>query len=229
MIVSVRAEGSFALSPPVTVPDTVTLLSSATVVSFTAEIVTSPVLVVAFAAMVSVVAVDRVKFPDAAGGTAAAETVIVVAALAVRSSVAVTVDTPPFSEIDDGASASVTCGVSSSVIISVRVSGGTTPVTMPETFTDFVAARTALSVAVIVTVPVLVVAFAAMVSVFALDRVKSPDAAGDTAVAETVIVVAVVAVLSSVAVTVVTPPFSEIDAGDKTNVAVGGAGNSANP
>ena len=56
---------------------------------------------------------------------------------------------------------------------------------------------------------------------------KSPDAAGDTAVAATVIVAAVVAVRSSVAVTVDTPPFSEINAGDKTNVAVGG--NSANP
>ena len=119
-------------------------------------------------------------------------------------------------------------GVSSSVIVSVTAAGGTTPVTVPETVTDFGTARTTLSLAVIVTTPVLVVAFAAMVSVVAVDKVKSPDAAGDTA-AETVIVVAVVAVRSSVAVTVVMPPFSEIDAGDKTNVAVGSAGNSANP
>ena len=44
---------------------------------------------------------------------------IVVAAVAVRSSVAVIVETPAFSEIDAGDKTNVTCATSSSVIVSV--------------------------------------------------------------------------------------------------------------
>ena len=100
MIVRVTSSGADARLPAATVPDTVTRLSGASVVSFTDVIVTVPVLVVTLAAIVSVVVADSVKSPATAGDTASAETVIVVAVVAGRFSVAVTVETLAFSEID---------------------------------------------------------------------------------------------------------------------------------
>ena len=86
-------------------------------------------------------------------------------------------------------------GSSSSSMVSVTSDGfPTSPVAVPETVTDLFGASMLLSDAVIVTVPVLVVAFAAMVSVCVLDSVKSPDTAGATAAADTVIVVAALVV-----------------------------------
>ena len=114
VIVRVTSDGADAILPPVAVPDTVTRLSGASVVSFTDVIVTVPVLVVTLAAIVSVVAVDSVKSPATAGDTASAETVIVVASVAGRSSVAVIVETPPSSEIDVGDKTNITCATSSS-------------------------------------------------------------------------------------------------------------------
>ena len=70
MIVRVTSDDSDAILPPVTVADTVTRLSGASVVSFTDVIVTVPVLVVTLAAIVSVVAADSVKSPATAGDTA---------------------------------------------------------------------------------------------------------------------------------------------------------------
>ena len=61
-----------------------------------------------------------VKSSATAGDTAEAETVTVTASLDSALSVAVTVLSPPFSEIEDGVSTRLTVGVpSSSVIVSV--------------------------------------------------------------------------------------------------------------
>ena len=121
-MVSVASDGAAAPSPPATVAETVTDLSGASVALSTAATVTVPVLVVEPIAMVSVFALDRPKSPDTAGDTAAADTVTVVASLAALSSVAVTVATPPFSEIDAGDSASDTTGLSSSMTVTVTAS-----------------------------------------------------------------------------------------------------------
>ena len=80
--------------------------------------------------------------------------------------------------------------------------------------------------AVIVTVPVLVVAPAAIVSVALALSAKSELVAGDTGVAETVIVVAALDARFRLAVTVVVPPFSPTEAGDKARVTVGGSSSS---
>ena len=131
---------------------------------------------------------------------------------------------PLYSEIEDGLSTSVTVGVlSSSVMVSVWSEGFETPppLAVADTVTVLVAAETELSTAVIVTVPVLVVEPAAIVSVVFVDKLKSPDTAGLTAVAETVTVTAALDVPDSVAVTVLEPPFSEIEDGLSTSVTVG--------
>ena len=82
--------------------------------------------------------------------------------------------TPPFSVTEDGVSTRLTVGAaSSSVIVSVWPGGADTPlppVAEPETVTVLSGASTMLSTAVTVTVPVLVVAPAAIVSVVPLWR-----------------------------------------------------------
>ena len=141
------------------------------------------------------------------------------AALEGCESVADTVVVPPFSGIEEDASASATVGASSSsMMVSVLAAGFATPLaplTVAETVTDLFGESVASSVAEIVTVPVLAVDPAATVSVFAVESEKpSPEAA----------IVSVTAALDapeSVAVTVDTPPFSEIKAGDRARVAVG--------
>ena len=220
VIVSVWFEG-FDTPPPLAVPDTVTDLLSVSTVLFTAVIVTVPVLLVAPDAIVSRLFVDRLKSPDTAGLTALAETVTDTAALEAPDSVAVTVLTPPFSEIEVGLSTSVTVGVaSSSVMVSVWFAGFDTPppLAAPDTVTVLFGASTLLFTAVIFTSPVLVFCPDAIVSVVFVDRLKSPDTAGLTALAETVIVTAAVAAVDSVAVTVLSPPFSEIEVGLSTSV-----------
>ena len=80
-------------------------------------------------------------------------------------------------------------GSSSSAMVSVTSDGfANSPVAVPETVTNLSGAMSPLSTAVIVTVPVLVVAFAAMISVVPVS-VKSVPAPGEV---ETVIVVAAV-------------------------------------
>ena len=80
--------------------------------------------------------------------------------------------TPPFSVTEDGDSTRLTAGaLSSSVIVSVRDDGADTPLppdAEPETVTVLSGASTALFTAVRVTVPVLVVWPAAIVSVVPL-------------------------------------------------------------
>ena len=223
VMVSVWLEG-FETPPPLAVADTVTVLFAAFTELSTAVIVTVPVLVVAPAAIDSVLFADRLKSPDTAGLIALAETVTVTTALEVPDRVAVTVLDPPFSEIEAGLRTSVTVGApSSSVMVSVWFEGFETlpPLATPDTVTVLFAASTELSTAVIVTVPVLAVLPAAIVSVVLVDKLKSPDTAGLTALAETVTVTAALDAEDSVAVTVLDPPFSEIEDGLNTSVTVG--------
>ena len=223
VIVSVWDDGAETPWPPVTEPETVTVLSDASTALFTAVTVTVPVLVVWPDAIVSV-APASVKSPETAGDTADADTVTTTDALDAPLSAAVTVLIPPFSPIDDGLSTRLNVGApSSSVIVSVWDDGAETPwppVTEPETVTVLSGASTALFTAVTVTVPVLVVWPDAIVSV-APNSVKSPETAGDTADAETVTTTDALDVPLSAAVTVLTPPFSPIDDGLSTRLNVG--------
>ena len=91
-------------------------------------------------------------------------------------------------------------------MVRVTSEGEVTPAlfcALPDTVTALSAELTELSTAVIVTVPVLVVAPAAIVSTGLLLNVKSPATAFAPGVAETVIVVAAVDARVKVAVTVV--------------------------
>ena len=220
------ASGGFAtLLPPAAVPETVTVLFGASVGLSTAVTVTVPVLVIEPAAMVRVVVALKVKSPCTAPVPAAAEIVTVTASLDAPDSVAVTADTPPSSVIDEGASTSATVGKSSSSVMVRVTSGGSAtllpPVAVPETVTDLFGESTVLPFAVTVTVPVLVTSPAAMVRVVALDRPKSAATAPVPADAETVTVTAALDAPDSVAVTVDTPPVSEIEVGDSTSATVG--------
>ena len=220
VMVSVWFEG-FDTLPPLAAPDTVTVLFGASTLLLFAVIVTVPVLAVAPAAIVRTLSVDRLKSPATAGLTALAETVTVTAALDACDSAAVTVLTPPFSEIEVGLSDSVTVGVlSSSVMVSVWFEGFDTPppLAVADTVTVLFGASTELPTAVIVTAPVLAVAPDAIVRTLFVDTLKSPATAGLTAVAETVTVTAALAAVDSVAVTVLTPPLSEIEDGVNTSV-----------
>ena len=225
VIVRVWLDGADTPRPPEAVADTVTDLSGASTALFTALILTVRVLVVAPAAMVSVSFVLSVKSAAAAGDTAAADTTSVTFSLDGALSVAVTVVESPFSEIEAGLSTRVTVGVaSSSVIVRVRLDGADTPrppVAVADTVTDLSGASTALFTALILTVRVLVVAPAAIVSVSFELSVKSAATAGDTAVADTTSVTFSLDAALSVAVTVVESPFSEIDDGLSTSDTVG--------
>ena len=95
-----------------------------------------------------------------------------------------------------------------------------------DTVTVLSGASTLLSTPVMVTTPVLAVASAAIVSVVLVLSAKSPATAGDTAVADTVTVVAWLDAPLSVAVTVLTPPFSVTEAGLSTSVTLGVASSS---
>ena len=232
-IVSVTSSASVMPWAFVAVPDTVTLLFGASTPLSSAVIVTVPVLVFAPAAIVSISFVLRLKSSETAGDTADADTVIVVSALEGRSSVAVTVLAfpAPLSSIVPGVSASVTVGAgSSSVIESVTSSGFTMPwvfVAAPRTVTLLSGESTSLSAAVIVTVPVLDIEPATIVSVSFVLRLKSSETAGDTADADTVIVVSALEGRSSAAVTVVEPPFSPMDSGSSASVTFGAGSSSA--
>ena len=85
------------------------------------------------------------------------------------------------------------------------------PDTVAEIVTCLSEVPTSLSTAVMVTVPLLVCEPAAMVSVLFVLRLKSDEVAGDTAVAATVRVTAWLDTALSVAVTLLVPPFSEIE------------------
>ena len=220
----VATDGAPTPRPPDADADTDTRFVPDTTESSTAVTVTRPVLVVALAAMVSVFPV-RVKSPDTAGDTAAADTVNVVASVVGCDSTAVTVERPPFSMIAGGVSTRVAVAVaSSSVRVRVAFAGSAAPCppdAAPETVTLLSGASTALSFAVTVTTPALVVEPAAMVRVVAVLRAKSAAAAPVPAAAATVTVNAALDAPDKVAVTVETPPDSEIEDGPRTKLNVG--------
>ena len=231
VIVNVTLDGADTPLPPdIALADTVTSLFGASTEFPFALTVTTLELVVSPAVIVSFVALDSVKSSASVPAPAAAATVTVTAALDAPESVAVTVDTPLLSEIDDGDSPSATVGsVSSSSSVNVTLDGAATPLppeTVPETVTDLSGESTEFPTAVTVTVPVLVVSPDAIVNVSALDNVKSPATAPAPAAAPTVTVTAALDVLSSVAVTVDTPPLSETDVDDSPSVTVGGPSSS---
>ena len=84
-----------------------------------------------------------------------------------------------------------------------------------------------MSLAAIVTVPLPVVCVAGMVRVVFPPSEKSAATAGSTGAAEISIVVSSLEGWSSVAVTVLEPPFSEIAAGDRVSITVGVASSSS--
>ena len=227
VIVNVTSEGAATPLPPdIAVAETVTDLSGASTELSFAVTVTTPVLAVEPAAIVNVSALDNEKSPDAAGDTAAASTVTVTASLDAHESVAVTVDTPLPSDTDVGDSPSATVGsASSSVSVNVTPEGAATPLppeTVAETVTDLSGESTEFPFAVTVTVPVLVVSPDAIVNSSALDNVKSPATAPVPAAAPTVTVTASLDTPPErVAVTVDTPPLSEIDDDDSPSATVG--------
>ena len=131
--------------------------------------------------------------------------------------------TPPFSWIDDGLSARFTVGVPSSSVMVRRTSSGfdtPPPLAVPDTVTVLLGASTLLSTAVMVTVPVLAVRPAAMVRVVPA-WVKSPGTAGLTADDDTVTVTVRLDAPDRLAVTLLTPPASEIEAGLSAKLTVG--------
>ena len=204
--------------PPAAVAETVTCLAGESVSLSLAVTVTSPLLAVAPAAMVSVVPAERVK-------SSAAVTVTVTASLDVPDSAAVTDATPPFSEIEVWDRARVRVGrSSSSVSVSATAAGAlTSPFACPETNMRLSGESVSLPTAVMVTVPVLTVAPAAKASSGVADRVASDAMAPAPGATVTVTVAADSAALSSVAVTVVTPPVSEMVEDVSASAALGRA------
>ena len=167
-----------ATPPPDTVPTPWPLASTAVTVTCRSAASTSLSTAASAAPSALDVAPATITIRDAAPepteyAPAAACTVTVVACAERRLSVAVTVATPPFSEIDEDDSASVASGAaSSSVMVSARATGCCTLWSLtaaPETVACLFGASVSSSTAATVTVPLLVVAPAAMVSVAGLD------------------------------------------------------------
>ena len=100
------------------------------------------------------------------------------------------------------------------------------PAAAAEMVTDLSAVAAPLLTAVTVTVPVLCIAPAGIVSVRPALSLKSPATAGDTGAADTVSVSASLDGLLSMAVTVLAPPFSPMAGGVSFKVAVGVASSS---
>ena len=103
------------------------------------------------------------------------DTVTTVSAESVTSCVAVTVTAPPFSDMAESDSVSVTSGASSSVMVSVAPVADRFPAYLSFCAVAFTenclsASRLSLSTAVMVTVPVLLRCPAGMVSVVLADR-----------------------------------------------------------
>ena len=226
-MVSVRAAGAARPLPPVTVPATCTCLCPVPL-SSRAVMVTAPVLTVFPAAMISTLFVLSVKPAGVAGGTAVAATVTVTCSLEGPSSAAVTVLTPPSSPISAGDSVSRTTGVgSSSRTISGTGGGATIPrllCAVPVTFTVASGASTPLLSETIGTAPVLCVSLAGMVS--RRVRVSRAGTAPLSEVRARSTVVGSSEGQSSAAVTVATPPFSEITVGDSASRTGGGSSSS---
>ena len=208
-------------------PETVTCFAAPWTSLSLAVTVTTPALVVCPAATVRVPVAESAKSPGAAPVPAAAVTVTVVAAADGWERVAVTVATPPASEIEAGVSARVAVGAASSsatlrvTAVGFAIPGG--PAAVAVTCACFAGPSSVSSIAVTVTTPTLAVPWAAKVRVAGLESVKSPGTAFVPATACTVSVVASDAGRDRAAVTVATPPASEIAAGVSARVATGTA------
>ena len=138
---------------------------------------------------------------------------------------------PLFPSVTLGESIDSVGAPSSSVIVSVTDDGCVIPcelVAEPDTVTLLSASSRVLSTAVTVTVPLLLVAPAAMVSVALLLSLKSPFAVFAPAAAETVTVVCWLDARSRLAVTVaeLVAPLSAIELRDSARVTVGVASSS---
>ena len=156
----------------------------------------------------------------------AADTFSVTSWLLAPLRLAVTVLTPPFSDIEVGDSSRVTVGVpSSSVIVSVRAAGAVIPagpaVTAALTCTVLFGASIVLSSAATVTAPVLSVWPAVIVSVVLPLSLKSFATVPVSGAADTFSVTSWLLAPLRLAVTVLTPPFSEMEVGDSSRVTVG--------
>ena len=164
------------------------------------------------------------KSRAAAGASAVTSTSSVVSTAAGVLSRAPMVLTPPFSAMPAGFSTRVTAGApSSSVMVTVRGAGAATPrppATAPVTRTILFGPSQVSSRAVMVTLPVLVVLPAAMVS-SVLPSVKSAAVAGACATAAIVTVVSSDDGWPRRAVTLLSPPFSPITAGPSTSLSTG--------
>ena len=124
---------------------------------------------------------------------------------------------------------SVSPAASSSATVSVTLAGPVTPPALaadPATAKVLSGASTELSTAVMVTVPVLVLLPAAMVSVALAERVTSPAEAPWLGTTDTVTVVASAEARSSAAVTVLVPPFSAMETEDRASVTAGSSSSS---
>ena len=129
-----------------------------------------------------------------------------------------------FSATARGVAAPNTGEWSSSSMVRVTSAGSIAPwslLAFPLTVTVLGAASTSLSSAVMVSVPLLVSACAAMVSTVSPLNAKSPACAGATGAAETRTVVSALDRRSSVAVTTVAPPSSAMASGARCNVTAG--------
>ena len=138
---------------------------------------------------------------------------------------------PLFPSVTLGESIDSVGAPSSSVIVSVTDDGCVIPcefVAEPDTVTLLSASSRVLSTAVTVTVPLLLVLPAAMVSVVLLFSLKSPFAVFAPAAAETVTVVCWLDARSRLAVTVaeLVAPLSAIELRDSARVTVGVASSS---
>ena len=221
---------------PDTAPVTVTVSSGSSVVSGSGIRLNSADPTVLLASIVSAKSVTSAKSIPAVAVFPATEIVTSVASSRAEPfSVAVTVTVralpvaPSDTKSGETVSVSPVDATSSSVMASVRFEGAVTArafAAVAETVTFLSPSATVLLVAAIVTVPVLAVAPAAMVSVEPL-FVKSFGSVLVPAAAETVTVVSSLDGWSRVAVTVLVPPFSEIEAGVSTSVTVGVASLSA--
>ena len=185
------------------------------------------------AAIVKTSFVLRSKSPTTAGETGAADTVIVVSSLDGRSRLAVTTVVLAFSDMDSGDRCNVTIGAgSSSSRVNSTSAASITPsglsfTAVADTVTVLSGASTSLSTALIVTVPTLAVARAAIVKTLFALNVKSPATAGDSAAASTVTVVVVLDGWLRLAVTTVVLAFSEMKSGVRCSVTVGAPSSSA--
>ena len=212
-MVNVWSPGAATPCPPLAVAEMVTLLFSEYTESLLAATVTVPVLAVWPAAIVRVTSSLRSKSPATVLLPAAAETVRVTFSTDAWLRVAVTVvESPSETEVLDSASDTVGNESSSSMVMVLSV-GSVTPrelTALPDTVTVLSGESTVLGMAVTVTVPVLVMAPAAMTSSLLLLSAKSRANAFKPGTADTVTVVLASDGRFKFAVIAVLPRFSEI-------------------